>query len=388
MISCTQVSEHQSFKNSKILKGTCEEVVSTSKYFIGKYNESLKKRIHEKFRKEFYFDETNKFNIQIVFSASDNTLVNIERDASSKDNFICYYTEGDPQAFIQEVKLNKGIVLQSNKEIRLKSSRHTISFGRGQDAFITGVTYQNITTPYGISEKNLIGTFNYKTTVLINQVPLTSEFPGISLLFSDSNSKDYQEKIDSLINQQLDYEILRLYTSSEIFRKALLHPLFKKTAQRIASRKDKAQKNIEEYPGWEFEMDINEIRDLANANGISDNYVDEMIKDPQYYPISGSLLYYYTNYLGFMLQWILIGLFLLISSFFYLQKFKNENSKNVLAAVLVAVNGWVFSQKPEMLSLVYWIVPGIVFILNSLVVLGFLGKVKKRSKSTSLLSAK
>ncbi len=375
MISCTQVSEHQSFKNSKILKGTYEEVVSTSKYFISKYNESLKKRIQEKFRKEFYFNETNKFNFQIVFSASDNTLVNIERDASSKDNFIYYYAEGNPQAFIQEVKLNKAIVLQSNKEIRLKSSRHIISFGRGQDAFITGITYQNITTPYGISEKNLIGTFNYKTTVMINQVPLTAEFPGISILFSGSDSKTYLEKIDKLINQQLNYEIWRLYTSSDLFRKALVHPLFKKTALRIASRKDRADRKIEEYPYWEFEMDLKEIRDLAKANGISDNYVDEMIKDSQYNPISGSLLYYYSSLVEFMLQWILIGLFFLILFYFYVKKVTSKNSK-LFAAVLLAINGWIFSQKPEMLSFFYWIIPGVIFILTEGVLLGLI-KVRK-----------
>ncbi len=366
--SCMKIEVDKSYQSSSKTENQYRDILSLADLFIEKYNKLLKEKVHDSFIHDFYFNDNFHFNVQAIFSKSDNLLVYIERNNLNENKFHVYYTEENPQVYIQELKSSSPINITPHP-----SQFSFLKFSEGTGAFITEVNYVNFPIPYEFEKDNYVATFNQ--TIKLEQPgdSLITSLPGISLLLSTSTISSFQTLIDSTFENMFNFELQKKYFASEFFRKALSHPILKDIASNINERKSMAENKDKEYPFWEFERDINKMREIAKQNNIEDNYVDEMIKDPQYRPIAGSLLYYYGNEYAFMLQWTLINVilfFILLLSYLIFPSSKLLPIQITFSTILLVVNGWVFSKKPDLINLKYWILPSLS-LLSSFILIYF-----------------
>jgi hypothetical protein len=352
----------ESFTMSHKNKSLYVDAISEAKKFINTYNDTLSVRVHKSFWKDYYFYNQNNFAIDIIFSQRDITLIYIEQNNSNIDLYNIYYTHDNPQLFIQELKNKRPLYI-----------RHPISYAyafsipqNGERIFIYNVAFKGPPVPFEINKNSTIATFNYTVTSLNEIDSMTTRLPGISILIGSDDSKRFRNQIEYYANNILDIETKDKYKNSEIFRKALIHPKLREIALEIRARIDKADNKITEYPRWEFEDDLNKMRKLAKENNISDNYVDEMFKDNQYYPISGTLLFYYSNQLQFMGQWTLVNIALIIITTLLMRNksiMNNLSKEKIFTIIILPVNAWIFYKKPDSIGFLYWIIPGLSLLV-------------------------
>ena len=174
-----------------------------------------------------------------------------------------------------------------------------------------------------------------------------------------------------------EIEIKTLLIKSEFFRLSLADKKLRPKAEDIIQKKTRSEKDKSyQYPLWEFKKDVFELKKEAKQVGVDISYVDELLKETSQKTESGTLFVYYQNAKGFMLQWSLMNLcFLVILAALTFIKYGNTpllilatkflsvlGTNLSIILLLTVTNGWVFSRKPESLTVMYWVLPCILYI--------------------------
>jgi hypothetical protein len=131
--------------------------------------------------------------------------------------------------------------------------------------------------------------------------------------------------------------------------------------------------------GSEFKQDMLDLQTKASKEGIDKEYASELVEWMKNSAVTGTLLFHYDNSKEFVLQWILINASLLmimvIAAYIKIGDVSLLNyvidalsvikvEKYLLAALVLAVNLWVFKSRPPTLHMGQWILPGMLCCLN------------------------
>lgn len=360
---------HESYKKSGLKKDLYKKAIQKTEHFRDTYNKALKTKVNERFWKEFkYFSESN-VKIDIIYSANEITQINIEKDILKDNIWNVHYTDKDTQLFLIELK--NDIVITAGEEIE-----PVFAISNGTHPTISNLTIDGSPIIVHVNDHiSSVALHNLKIKLHDKSLPpstITSHWPGTNILLSTKFDKEAIKIFALAAENILNLEIRENIIKSKTFGNSIAHPLLKEAAEKIILKRDLAAKGGKEYPFWEFQEDIRFLNMLAKNHKLDENYVDNILNDEQYLPVSGNLLWYYSDASKFMFQWVIINFFFLVLIFVnkvYSQKDITYLNK-IFGGIILIVNGWVISKKPDSINLVYWIIPGIVFLTN-LVILNF-----------------
>jgi hypothetical protein len=179
-------------------------------------------------------------------------------------------------------------------------------------------------------------------------------------------NKDFRHAIKgaSLVGRDAaELEIMNYFRSSQFFRDVQGYDHFTPIAKKIM--RDSTRTDI---PYWQFKNDIRELRIDMKDYGMSTEFIDNLFEDPSIRP--HSLFWKYSSNSGYILQCTLFqAIFLLMIIF--LEKLKLNNLKKVrlirlFQLILPAVSGVLFWMKPQSVNIIYWVIPGFIFLMSML----------------------
>ena len=211
---------------------------------------------------------------------------------------------------------------------------------------------------------------------------------GPLLISNITNFKNVSDIGENIGTSLAEMQIKQLIVRSKAFNFYIDEKKLKPVAQAIVENIKRSESDPTVYPFWKFKNDLYQLHAYAEKEGISGEYVDELIGMLKTGSMTGTLLVYYKNGHEFIVQWLLINAFLFtcmtLSVFIkvgdssllnYLVPFlKSINvDKFLLTAIVVLVNGWVFAVKPTHLDVRFWVIPGISILAN-ICVSGYLQK--------------
>ena len=221
------------------------------------------------------------------------------------------------------------------------------------------------------------------------------KIPGL-LLISNVNTFDWADSVAKKLGDDLaDTDIKALFTNSEFFRLSLADDKLKPIAEDISEKQSRSLKDENfEYPQWEFMKDFSGLKGEAKKLGIDVSYVDELYKHVSLKKHDGILFFYYNDSKSYMWQWTLMNIiFLMIFIALTFIKLKNTSlliyaakySSKVLAnsgiiTLIISANVYVFYNRPESLTLMYWIIP---FILGLLSIIWIVVVMEKKSEQSN-----
>jgi hypothetical protein len=360
LYSCKDIYVDESYKNSGKPKEVYKEIIDSADQAVLDYNKFLKSKVNKAFLNEFYFNNEYHFDVTCIFCSVDNSvLVYIKRNFSDKNSYNVQYTKENPLYLLvsYEGKFSLPSSYLFDPVVLSRQNAYT---------FITQMSFDKLYIPFWIRENAKIATF--QISIRPRSFDRFIYFPGIILI---SKEKSFGKLVKESLKDACDLEIKDKYISSKYFKEAMIHPILKDYALKIKQKQAASKAKEQEYPIWEFEKDLQEMRKIAKKAGLANNYVDEMIKDPQYEPITGKLLYYYSDKLGFMWQWSIInsGLFLFVIVLcHFFPSICNSNSYLILmTATIVTINKWVYDKATD-IDFIYWVIPGLLFIASFLFV--------------------
>ena len=348
-----------------------EAAVKVVDKFLQHYNDSLKNKINEAFGDTFYFSYHHKFRIDVIFSNAE-TLINIIKADLPKSVCNIHYSNLNPQIRFLELKnnvvFNPYLISKYPKMFVLKENAYNVI--RNWNIVDSPAPFELNKNSFLVTNGNNSIKFNY------NNESFFTSFSGIHFLIGSVGLRNFNKQIEMAAISYLDEEISKKFLESEGFRKALIHPKLKEIALQIREKRAEANNNVKEYP-WEFENDVNKMKTIAKENNLKDKYVDEMLKDNQYNAVSGTLFFYYADEMSFMKQWVLVNaiLLLLISVLSLTNAISNNWVQSILAAVILAINYFIFLKKPDLINIIYWLIPGLIMILSWMLI--FFNKILK-----------
>ena len=210
-----------------------------------------------------------------------------------------------------------------------------------------------------------------KITMEKDLTPLiTNYIDGILVINGAENFKWLNENAKKIGEGVADNEIINLFIDSPLFKQDTLNQKFSKLVKDIIKKRDRSLKDPNfEYPLWQFKDEISRLIKEGEKEGFDLSYLIELMKDASFKlnRHSGFLFWYYSTFLGFTWQWIIANSLLLIAlitlNFLKLNFLTYIISKISIPFIIVAINGWIFFEKPEALGITYWIIPGLLFVI-------------------------
>ncbi len=372
---------------------------------VREYSKVIDHEVHSKFKGEFQLLKQNSIGAKIVLSSFGESLIYIFPDTQNMVIVDCIDFPVQTALAYGFIDLNNPMDAVNLSKIELKipfsdainaynsePGRITITEGYGGSNLFGGtgaVSFENVSKIFSLQRETIIGfgitpriTFKQSSPhyLSIYRRPGYHEFnlKGL-LLISSENTFDWAFQIAKKLGAQTaEIEIKNLLTKSEFFRLSLADRQLRPRAENIIQKKERSEKDQSyQYPLWEIKKDIFELREEAKQLGIDSSYIDELLKEPSLKPVDGTLFVYYPNAKGFMLQWSLMNLCILILLamltlirhgdtpllLLIMRAFSVISTNLSIIALITLANGWVFSKKPESLSVTYWILPSLLYFL-------------------------
>lgn len=373
--------------------------------FVSEYKKVIDQEVHSKFKSDFQLLNKNSVGAKLVISSFGESLIYIFPNTKNKITV-------DLIDFPVQSALGYGAIDLNNPENAIDLSKFVLTlpfkdameaynaqpgsisigegFGGGFVFVGTGsVGYNGTTKLFKFPRQAVVGFAVTHSIIFDNSTPHYvaiygrpghHEFPLKGpLLLSSENTFNWTFDIAKNLGKDLaEIEIKNLLTNSEFFRLSLADKKLRPKAEDIVQKRARSEKDKSyQYPLWEFKKDVFELKEEATKINIDGSYVDEILRESSLKPMDGTLFFYYPNAMGFTWQWILMNLcFLLILAVLAFIKY-GDISLLVLATRAISVlgtnlsiislitiaNGWVFSKKPESLTITYWILPSIIYML-------------------------
>lgn len=179
--------------------------------------------------------------------------------------------------------------------------------------------------------------------------------------------------------QLAESDIKVLFEKSEFFRQSRAHSVLETKASEIAQKYSRTRTDPSyEYPLWEFKKDLFELKAVAQKSGVDASYVDDLLKVTAVQ--DGHLVWYYPNRIAFMWQWVGLNVVLLCFLLVFqlvqshnpsawpsmLSTLKTLKANVWLPLLPFVINSWAFYRAPVALTVVYWLLPGALFLISGL----------------------
>jgi hypothetical protein len=358
---------------------------------VNEYRSKLRKEINPTFKDKFALWNNPKLGVKFIISTFDEYLIYVFPDA---ENELIVEVIGVPvqTAFLLNlidlsnpksgVKTNKIKLSQPFEEVAqsyaktptriiLAEGAHTSIAGGGNivlnnvEKFLYFSKDSSMTIDGGFVEINN----NFPLAVQIHGHPQSVRFNLAGPLTLTGGKEFYlSQKVGKTIAQQLvDATIRSLIVESDFFKKSLAHSRLESMAKEIMTKKTRAENDPQfAYPFWQFKMDVKKLEDAARTEGIETDYVRELLEYKPLMPVHGTLLWYYSSAWNFVLQWTILNVALLLG-ILCVPNWPNFHwLRTATIPVILAVNAWVFVKKPEPIGVIYWLLPGALFIFNVL----------------------
>jgi len=192
---------------------------------------------------------------------------------------------------------------------------------------------------------------------------------GIALMSGVSKVEKWIYMAENVGSTIANEEIQHLWINSEYFRTILandrLAPFANSILIKIAHANESQGYN---YDSSQFLRDKQIIKNKIDSFHISIT-ADAMFSDLLPKIRTGTLLWFYSRYKGFEIQWILINIVYFLAVVLLIltrviDKLKEPVNKKGLMVALCSINGWCFAKLPRGMDWKYWIIPGIVILLT------------------------
>jgi len=201
-----------------------------------------------------------------------------------------------------------------------------------------------------------------------NSVAASFVCVGLGFLTSikdfDSNSKC----LPVLASMVAHYEIENLFFKSEYFRKVKLYQSLFPQAYEMQRKYDDDRANHKPYAFVEFQEDAKKLDQAVAQLGLSGKFAKNLLDEAGSYLTPGTLLYHFSDYWGFTIQWIILNviaivLLPLLRVILKIGKIVEGFIRRASPYVIVcSINLWAFNRRPDSLPFLYWIIPGLLFV--------------------------
>lgn len=385
-------------------KKNVKDGVTFIKTFIIEYCKVIDQEVHRKFIGEFMLRKQDSISAKLVISSFGESLIYLFPDSQNQVFIDCidfpvqtalaygFINLCDPKTKVNLSKVHLKMPLPNAiKEYNSEPGRITITEGNGGAIFSSGGTlvFENVHKIFSFQRQTILGLMS--NLVFKNSSPLYVQVYGHAgsqeintsqglLMLSSENTFNWSFKIATKLGiETAEIELKKLITDSEFFRLFIADNKLIPKAEGIIRKQERAIKDKSyQYPLWEFKKDVSELRDEAKHIGIDSSYVDELLKEPSLKPTHGILFAYYPNARGFMFQWVLMNFvfFSILVVLTLIQKYGNIQLLSLamrafsafginfsIIALMTIANGWVFSKKPESITVAYWIFPCIIYFI-------------------------
>ncbi len=280
--------------------------------FVSKYVSMLKKHVHPDFHDKFTLPPNKSVSAKAFFSTSGEAFLYLypSIDPTIEAQWSKYPLQFSIFAGLGAVGSKTKLLVE---ESQLENSYKTLkpAFRLADNIHIT-ISKLTLSSPsskfFDFGKCSMVGFNDMSFQVNDRNTPI--EFFGF--LTGDSDFGCVLHFASELAESFVTLEMQELFKKSEFFRKSLAHERLRPEAEKIKAHIERAQKDQTfNYPVWQMEKEVKNLRDLAIQWEIDVSYVDKLLMSIK--PMNGNLLGYYSDAPGFMGQWILANAFLLFS---------------------------------------------------------------------------
>lgn len=383
IIKITTLAEGVTKKTSDV---AVKSATSFLDAFVSKYISILKQHVHPDFHDKFTLSPNKPISAKAFFS-------------TRSEAFLYLYPSNDPTLEAQwskyplQLSILGGLGVSGSKvELLVPESELERTYQSLKPMFSIGDNIHMSISKLTLSSRSP-KLFNFGRCSLVGFHDMSFQITGpdkqerdtaiecFGFMTGDSDFGCVLHFASELAESFVTLEIQQLFKESEFFRKSLAHDQLRPEAERIKTRIERAQKDpTYDYPVWQMEREVKNLRDLAIKFEIDVTYVDKLLMSIK--PMNGSLLGYYSDGSGFMGQWILVNSFVL---FLVSLLFLSHNGASLfflfpqsfyiaLLPLVLGVNAFFVHNRPNALPLFYWLPPLAVSLGSIAILLFFLLK--------------
>lgn len=191
-------------------------------------------------------------------------------------------------------------------------------------------------------------TDNIDTVVMPNQ--------GICILGAGTDVNEYFPFAKIAAKDLFQNDISTLFVRSEYFKEVFAIDILKPIAKEILIKQQRSLENTNyKYDFVEFSHDKEQLQKKIDSFKIKIK-LDDIFNDAKTQLRTGTLLWFYSGYSSFSLQWLLINIFyLILLILFAVSKIKKFPWKSLtLLIISITYNSWIFKLKPQGMDIYYW----------------------------------
>lgn len=388
----------QNIKSGKRDKVTFADAVITE------YRSSLDKEIHPSFKENFKLH--GNCSAWFIISSYGESIIYIF--PSAKPDVLIDYVDVPAQVMLSHglIDLNNPLTEIHPEQIKAnipeedaieyyRSVPSNLAVGGGEDrdsAYIyPDTTLNDFFKVVQLPDDDSLMTFYMDKLTISSSDPMTIQIHKKPmkfvyalkgpLIFSKATNFSRLQDIGRQIGRTIfETDIKDLITTSRSFQRFIGHKKLKPPAEEIALKKKRSEEDPSfSYPLWMFKEDLISLQGEAKKEGISEDYVDELMEVLKTSAITGTLIFYYDSKEAFLIQWLSINA-LILCILTLTSKIKLNGipvirflvdilstmhvERIALPAIIFAVNAWVFAVKPTHLDIRYWIIPAFFVMVN------------------------
>ena len=349
--------------------------------FIKQYNIIVNEKIVPVYRDSFEF-RTGQFKTIMVISESSESY--IEFQPSAKSEYDIYITMLPAQSKLligkdtPDRRIMYGNGLRAMDDLKLFLDYYNKTgllgvHGDGENYFSGGV--QRIDNRlFNLWESDVVILYDNVEFVFYDKNDsIQTLIKYVGLLSGAKSFGNIRKNIYAAAAALVDAKIQYLNFSSRFFKKAQAEPKLQPLAGEMAEKQYRCDvlKEIE-YPPSQREIDFNRLIDLAQKNGIADSLFPKIIIDYEKNRVKGGIfIWYYNSNSYFLFQWLILNLFFLgLLIFLFLIKTNNSFLIKTINIIFFGLNAggnyWAFTSRPLAYPILFNIIPGLLFIINSI----------------------
>jgi hypothetical protein len=193
---------------------------------------------------------------------------------------------------------------------------------------------------------------------------------GIGFLTPCRDLYPFEEAAKIYGNRKATSKIQEYFFKSQYFREVKTIDKVLQFATIMVEKYERSKINKDYlYTLIDFKHDRFFLQKMVDSNNVRKDLTDDILKDVEDRYVGGTLIFPYQGYKSFSYQWAWINV-LLIALILFLKWLIQKKVKLALlisnivsSTILVTINGWVYSRKPDNLPFYYWILPGLFFVL-------------------------
>jgi hypothetical protein len=363
-------------KQDDAFKNQIDNIKEFSNSFLRQYRKLIKEKVGSAFVDSFPLTH-EPFTINAIISSYSESVISFQNSSAFQLNIYCTDLSAQLKLMIGREMPDDTIYVEDKNHPYSDNidsinayykSAPALSGYIGGGSYPDRCTYSSNTATIWKIFKTIPGTTNliingYSLTSAVTQLPVFSKSEEIAVLLGDNYFKNLDSTIAIASSLIFQYYAEALVHRSELFCKAVSYPDLSSKARKIAEKIISSESlSAENYPPYEFEMDVINLHKAATEEGIIDSsYPMILINTEIKHTIAGKLFWSYWSHIGFSIQWCIINFVLLIIivviTKIRLVKINIKILLGIIDSTVLFVNGYFFYQKPKNIDLYYLLIP-------------------------------